>query len=75
MSTVTAPRPRLNASRFLLRHSSVFVPAVEKEEKDLEEEWHQRADHHVPHSRGFASLIIINPASRIYSGNAGGHMA
>lgn len=34
------------------------------------------ADHHVPHSRGFASLsIIINPACRIYSGNAGGHMA
>lgn len=35
----------------------------------------RRADHHVPHSRGFVLLIIFNPASQIHSGNAGGHMA
>lgn len=35
---------------------------------------HRRAKHYVPHSRGFVLLIIINPASQIYSANAGGHM-
>lgn len=42
---VTAPRPRLNGSRFSLWHSSVFVAVVENEEeneeKDLEDEQHR----------------------------------
>lgn len=81
---VTAPR--LNGSRFSLQHSYVFVledleeraapdsaldSALDSTPGSGSPGAHHRADHHVPHSRGFVLLVIIKPTSQIYSGNVG----